>query len=130
MLHTKEILNNYVSFSKHIFCIRFKKQCTISRYFFRDMQRFYVDVNAKVTKHNPRFGTRFFPNNALYLFSFSFFFFLLVHPVLVGRILRMQLHHFYIVATSRIITRGIYIYEPCCPRVGRCSCRNVHYIFR
>jgi len=31
------------------------------------MQRFCVDVNAK---HNPRFGTLFFPNNIFFLFYF------------------------------------------------------------
>lgn len=77
--------------------------------FFRNIQTFYVD--ATVTKstiwHVIFFKMLFFSLKCFISFFFHFFLFVIV---LVGRILRMQLRHFYIVATSRIITSSICIW--------------------
>lgn len=68
---------------------------------------------TSTTKPNPRFDMLCISLKIFYISFFISVFFplsLLLHLSLVGRILRMQLRHFYIVATSRIITRGIYIW--------------------
>lgn len=114
LLRTKEIVK--FSFSKYIIYFLHQKDIRktthdFSVFFPRHVNILCRFVNATVTKYNPPFDTLFFSKNALYLFLFfiSFFLFLLLYLLLVGRILQMQLRHFYIVATSRIITRSIYI---------------------